>query len=147
MTLDAAPRGTQHAPLGLTVADAMVRAPKVRPGTTTVAQARADLLDDHVHAVLVVRDSVLVSVVESADLTSAPPDALAAPAGRLGGRTVPPGTDLESVWRDLTVRRRRRVAVVDDRGRLLGLLCLKRSGRGFCTDDGVRARAAERGSP
>ena len=28
----------------------------------------------------------------------------------------------------------RRAAVVDDGGRLLGLLCLKRHGNGFCTD-------------
>ena len=30
---------------------------------------------------------------------------------------------------------------------LLGLLCLKRSGRGFCTDAGVLERAGERRQP
>jgi hypothetical protein len=38
----------------------------------------------------------------------------------------------------------RRRAVVDDEGRLLGLLCLKASGRGFCADADVAARARER---
>ena len=38
----------------------------------------------------------------------------------------------------------RRLAVVEDDGRLLGLLCLKRSGDGFCTDAGVAERRAAR---
>ena len=79
-----------------TVADVMVRTPKVRSGATTVREARADLLDDHVHAVLVVAGAVLVAVVEAADL--------------------------DVVRADLAVRRRRRLADVDERGRLLGLL-------------------------
>jgi len=32
-------------------------------------------------------------------------------------------------------------AVVDDRGILLGLLCLKKDGTGYCSDDGVQRRA------
>ncbi|MGW1564687.1 hypothetical protein ACWCQ1_51030 [Streptomyces sp. NPDC002144] len=39
---------------------------------------------------------------------------------------------------------RRRLAVTDGCGRLLGLLCLKRSGNGYCSDEGIRARADER---
>jgi hypothetical protein len=39
----------------------------------------------------------------------------------------------------------RRLAVVDGTGRLVGLLCLKRTLDGFCSDADVRARAVERG--
>jgi len=39
---------------------------------------------------------------------------------------------------------RRRLAVVDDGGVLVGLLCLKRTGRGFCSDLDVASRAASR---
>ena len=42
--------------------------------------------------------------------------------------------------------RRRRLAVVDEDGSLAGLLCLRRDGRGFCTDEGIRARVAARTS-
>jgi hypothetical protein len=43
----------------------------------------------------------------------------------------------------LLLEKRRRLAVVDHTGRLLGLLCLKHDGRGYCTDEGIRARATE----
>jgi hypothetical protein len=38
------------------------------------------------------------------------------------------------------------MAVVSPSGLLLGLLCLKRSFTGFCTDDGVARMRRERGS-
>jgi hypothetical protein len=41
----------------------------------------------------------------------------------------------------------RRAAVVSPDGRLLGLLCLKASGTGFCSDQDVRARALDRAGP
>ncbi len=40
----------------------------------------------------------------------------------------------------LLARGRRRLAVVDERGALLGLLCLKRRLTGFCSDADVAAR-------
>lgn len=43
--------------------------------------------------------------------------------------------------------RSRRLAVIDDHGMLLGLLCLKRTGLGFCSDTDVQARADERRNP
>ena len=62
---------------------------------------------------------------------------------RLHARCVGPGTDLVEAWNVMRSHGRRRLAVVDRSGHLLGLLCLKRSGRGFCSDAGVAARAAE----
>ncbi|XVQ14725.1 CBS domain-containing protein [Spirillospora sp. CA-255316] len=133
----------EHAP-ARTVADAMVRAPKVCGPATTVAQARAVLRDDHVHAVLVVDGGHLVSVVERPDLDSQPADSPARLAGRLHDRVTAPDADLDTTWRSMTKARRRRLAVVDEGGRLLGLLCLKRTGLGFCSDADVQARAEER---
>jgi hypothetical protein len=57
---------------------------------------------------------------------------------------VAPSDDLYETWNAMVAAGRRRVAVVTDGGRLVGLLCLKRSGRGFCSDAGIRARAEER---
>jgi hypothetical protein len=49
-----------------------------------------------------------------------------------------------ATWAGMVARGRRRLAVVDDRGLLVGLLCLKRSGRGFCSAADVAARARDR---
>jgi hypothetical protein len=38
---------------------------------------------------------------------------------------------------------RRRAAVITDDGKLVGLLCLKASRTGFCSEDDVRARALD----
>ncbi|TCK25892.1 CBS domain-containing protein [Pseudonocardia endophytica] len=135
--LSAAPASATAAPPA--VADAMLRFPKTCGPRTSVADARALLADDHVHALLVVDGGVLLAVVEGADLAGAG-DGAAAHAGRLDGRVVGPRDDLAAVHRRMADARIRRLAVVDDERRLLGLLCLKRSGRGFCDDDGVRAR-------
>jgi PadR family transcriptional regulator AphA len=70
-----------------------------------------------------------------------PHDAAAAPLGRLAGRTVPAEANLAEVGRAMTAAGRRRAAVVSADGRLLGLLCLKASRAGFCSDQDVRARA------
>jgi CBS domain-containing protein len=132
------------APAGQALADVMIRFPKVCGTDTTVGQAREHLLDDHVHTLLVVDGGVLVAVIERADLLCAPATDAAWSRGRLADRVVDVGADLAFVTREMLERGRRRLAVVDDGGRLVGLLCRKRSGHGFCSDDGVAARAAGR---
>jgi CBS domain-containing protein len=129
-----------------TVDDAMLRSPRTCAAATTVAQARAVFADDHIHAVLVVEDARLLAVVERADLDAAAPTALARDAGRLTGRVVAPDVDVEEVRQAMLAARHRRLAVVDAEGGLLGLLCLKRSGTGFCSDSDVAARAADSAS-
>jgi CBS domain-containing protein len=129
-----------------TVVDAMLRSPRTCGPATTVAQARSVLADDHVHAVLVVDDARLLAVVERADLDAAAPASLARDAGRLDGRVVGPTFDVEEVRLAMLAARHRRLAVVDSGGELLGLLCLKRSGTGFCSDADVAARAADQAS-
>ena len=129
-----------------TVVEAMLRSPRTCAATTTVAQVREVFADDHIHAVLVVDESRLVAVVERADLDAAAPASLARDAGRLDGRVIGPDVDVEEVRLAMLAARHRRVAGVDDEGELLGLLCLKRSGAGFCSDADVAARAADRAS-
>lgn len=130
-----------------TVAAAALRRPKVLPAAATVGQARAALADDHVHAMPVVEAGVLLAVVERADLEGVPDATPAALVGRLAGRTVAPTADLASTWAGMAAEGRRRLAVVDTDGALLGLLCLKRHGRGFCSATDVAAREADRGGP
>lgn len=132
-----------HAPGEATVADAMVRRPKLLPATATSGDAREFFLDDHVHAALVSEGDRLMTVIERQDLTDVRDDEPVTALGTLAGRTIGSGADLWSTWTWMTSAGVRRLAVVED-GRCVGLLCLKRSGRGFCCDAGVRARAQER---
>jgi CBS domain-containing protein len=127
-----------------TVADAMVRFPKTCSRRTTVQQARTLFEDDHVHALLVVDRGVLLAVVDRDDLIGHPAEAPVRWLGTLRGRTAAPDAELTVVQGAMQAAGRRRVAVVDDVGNVLGLLCLKRSGTGFCSDAGIRARAADR---
>jgi CBS-domain-containing membrane protein len=126
-----------------TVATAMIHAPKTWPPATTAEEAREAFRDDHLHALLVVEGSRLLAVIERADLRQA---AAATPARLLGPlheRIVSPDADLETVRRTLLASGRRRLAVVETNNHLLGMLCLKRTGLGFCSDADVRARADE----
>ncbi|WP_433784544.1 CBS domain-containing protein [Actinomycetospora sp. CA-101289] len=129
---------------GTVVADAMLARPKVCAADLTVARAHELFGDDHVHSLLVVGAGVLLAVVEQADLAGAPAGAAARHHGRLGDRVVGPHEDMLVTWTAMLADGRRRLAVVDEQGVLLGLLCLKRSGRGFCSQADVDARAFER---
>ncbi|MEJ2869466.1 CBS domain-containing protein [Actinomycetospora sp. OC33-EN08] len=128
-----------------TVGDAHLRTPKVHGPDVSVGAARLFFLDGHVHALLLVSAAgVLVAVVERDDLAGLPDGARAGSVGRLGGRVAAPGDDLEDTRRAMAARGQRRLAVVDSDGVLLGLLCLKRHGRGFCSAADVAARDADR---
>ncbi|MHA3701616.1 CBS domain-containing protein [Jatrophihabitans sp. YIM 134969] len=127
-----------------TVADAMVTHVKVSPPDVTVRELRALFADDHVHVAVIARRGVLLAVVDRTDLERRPDNARAVAFGALASRTVGPGADADETRRALLGSGRRRLAVVAEDGRLLGLLCLKRSRRGFCSDRDVSARSAER---
>lgn len=132
----------------VTVADAMLRHPRVHPAALTVAGARAAYAASaKTHLLLLVDAGVLVSTLARDDVReAAPPSAPAAGLGVLDGRIVSPGAPLEPTARAMARARHRRLAVVDARMRLLGLLCLKRSLDGFCTDEAVAAMRAARTS-
>jgi hypothetical protein len=126
-----------------TAAEVMLTIPVRHPLSATVGEIREFFRDDHVHAALIVSPSgYLEAVVERDDIAECQAlDAAAAPLGRLAGRTVPAEAGLAEVRRAMTATGRRRVAVTSADGRLLGLLCLKASQAGFCSDQDVRARA------
>lgn len=128
----------------LTTVDAMLHAPKVCGPQTSAADLRRLFADDHVHAALVVDDGRLMTVIERADIAAVPVDRPARELGRLEGRTVRAQADLESTRQRMCAKQIRRLAVVDDHDVLLGLLCLKNTGLGFCSDHDVAARAAEK---
>jgi CBS domain-containing protein len=80
-----------------TVADAMIRSPKLCGLQTTVAQVREQFRDDHVHAVIVVDNGRLVAVVEQPDINAAAPGLPAYLMGRLCGRVTRPDADLDAL--------------------------------------------------
>ena len=124
------------------VADAMVTCPKTHDPATTVEEIRALFEDDHVHmALIVATNGRLVTTIERADLAATRHSDQVGAAGALAGRTVSASDDLATATEVLLRDGRRRLAVVDDGGRLLGLLCLKRDRTGFCSDEGIRRRA------
>ncbi|MFC9354406.1 hypothetical protein [Arthrobacter sp. NPDC057013] len=128
------------------VRDAMVTMPKTLGLRTTVSQVRSEFEDDHIHMALVVdAEHRLVTTIERADVPlTVDGDTPASKCGTLIGRTTKPDSLLSAATSLLQLKGRRRLAVTDDRNRLVGLLCLKRSGNGYCSDAGVLARAEER---
>jgi CBS-domain-containing membrane protein len=135
----------QEGAVGNRVGDAMVTCPKTHSPESSVEEIRALLDDDHVHiALIVATDGRLVTTIERSDLAAATSSSTpVAELGTLVGRTVGPSYPLDAATAALSRDRRRRLAVVDHSGRLLGLLCLKRDGKGYCTDEGIRARENE----
>ena len=121
----------------------MVRHPKVCREDSTVGDIRQLFADEHVHAVLIVSGTRLVTVIDRADLGRAAIDSAAAGLGRLNGRVIAPTAFADTALRQMIAASRRRLAVVGPRSTLLGLLCLKRSGTGFCSDENVRQRQRE----
>jgi CBS domain-containing protein len=130
-------------------AEVMLTTPVEHPLSATVGEIQNFFRDDHVHAALIVSPAgYLEAVVERDDIAGCQAlDAAVAPLGRLAGRTVPAGASLAEVCRAMTAAGRRRAAVTSADGRLLGLLCLKASRAGFCSDQDVRARARGEAAP
>jgi len=128
---------------GRRVADAMATCQKTHSPATTLAEIRAFFSDSHVHmALIVAADGRLVTTIERADLAAATTgSASVATLGTLTGRTAAPGDPLDAVTAGLVREGRRRLAVVDPSGRLVGLLCLKRDRTGYCSDEDISERA------
>ena len=102
------------------------------------AETRELFRDDHLHMALLVEDGRLVAALERSDLDWPQPDD--APARSIGvpdERTVAPDAPLDAAAESMRRDGRRRLAVVDEEGALLGLLCLKADGSGFCSDRGA----------
>ena len=140
--------GSTQAPgelAGLLVADVLLQRPKTLPAEATLAQARAAFDDDHVHMLLLVGPHErLVGTLVRDDLTGATQGA-ALEHATMHGRTLSASLSAEEARQVLVTAGQRRRAVVDNNGRLVGLLCLKRRLTGFCSDRDVASRADERG--
>lgn len=135
-----APRLPPHA---LCARDVMITNPKTLHADATVEEVRAVLVDDHVHMVLLTDGGTLRGTLTRADLPPSLPDSVPGlPWAGLTGRTVTPETPLDRVRAMLGRAGSPRLAVVGADRTLLGLVCLKRSGRGFCSDADVASRAA-----
>lgn len=145
----AEPVAGEQAPVGTgaLVRDVMLRRPKTMPAETSVEEARAALANDHVHLVLLTDGSTLVGTLARTDLPpGGPGSGPALPWSTLRDRTVPATAPADAVPAILAARGLRRLAVVDDDGTLLGLICLKRRRTGFCSDRDVESRARARDS-
>jgi signal-transduction protein with cAMP-binding, CBS, and nucleotidyltransferase domain len=128
------------------VSEAMVTCPKTHDHGSTVDEIRAFFEDDHVQMALIVApDGRLSTTIERQDVDAAAAGSTSAKElGTLAGRTVGPSEPLAAATATLLRQGRRRLAVVARSGRLLGLLCLKRDGTGYCSDEGVDERARDR---
>jgi CBS domain-containing protein len=125
--------------------EVMLRHPKTMSPRASVEEVRAALANDHVHMVLLTEGGSLVGTLVGTDLPPQAPAAVPALSwSRLLDRTVPPDAPADTVQALLVERGLRRMAVVDHEGTLLGLMCLKRSRTGFCSDDDVASRAESR---
>jgi hypothetical protein len=97
-------------------------------------------------ALVVGEGNVLITTIERSDLPrQAPMSTSLTVLGALQGRTVRPDCALTEATATLERTGRRRMAVVDDHGRLVGLLCLKGNGTGYCSDEGIAARRIDLG--
>ena len=128
------------------VDEVMVSCPKTLPSTATVARARHVLADEHVHMALLLDGIRLVGTLTRPDIAESrvSDQGIALSIAVLDGRIVNPHDTAECALNAMIQRGFRRLAVVTETGELVGLLCLKRSRTGFCSDADVAARAADR---
>jgi predicted transcriptional regulator len=123
------------------IADLVVTSPTVHGPGATVGELRALFLDEHMHMALLVEQGRLIAAVERDDLRPELADDMAARClGTIRGRTVHAEASIADALATMQESGRRRLAVTDSQGTLVGLLCLKESGRGFCSDEGVASR-------
>jgi CBS domain-containing protein len=128
-----------------TVSDAMIITPKTLSVEISLADARRAFADTHVHMLLLTRDGVLHGTLVRDDLRPGlDPRRPVVGLATLAGRTIGADRRVDEAQNQLDLSMTRRLAVTDADGRLLGLLCLKRSRDGFCAEADVLARAHQR---
>ena len=122
--------------------------PTVHPRRTTIGEVRRFFADEHVHMALLVDCGTLLGTIDRVDLAGDLDDRSAAvDVAVLDGRTVEPEAALADALAAMRSADRRRLAVVSPDSEVLGLLCLKASGRGFCCDDDVASRRQQPSRP
>jgi hypothetical protein len=131
------------------VAEVMLSTPIVLEGSATVDDVRTVFASTHVHMVLLTPHGRGGEPLRGTRVRDDLPEPASGrspvlPHARVAGRTVAADLLADDVRRSMQADGQRRAAVVDVDGVLLGLLCLKHHGRGFCTDAGVASRRAAR---
>jgi CBS domain-containing protein len=130
-TFDAMSASTQSFAPGQTAADLMLRDPKTLPIDATVRDVRAVLDDPKVQMVLLADGASF-----GAGITELPNDAdPGAPARAFASpdvETMSPDDPAGEAFDRTNASPHRRVVVVDDDGKLLGLLCLNAARTHFC---------------
>lgn len=129
---------------GKQVRDIMINYPKWVDSTITIGHAEKLFTDEHVHMLLLVEDRQLVGTLVRTDLHHEPlsRELPARPFSVINARWVHPDHDATDLLTWMSSKKIRRLAVVDETLNLEGLVCLKRTGRGFCSDANVQARAS-----
>jgi hypothetical protein len=123
----------------------MVRHPKTLSTSATVRELRSMFASDKVRLALILDGERLLTAVERQELPPELADDLPAQSlGTLAGRVVRYDAPLDDARTLLDAGGSRRLAVVDERGCLVGLLCLKRTRSGYCSDRDIESRARER---
>ena len=132
---------TDHLPLrdaGPEVRDAMLFEPRATPAGTPLTQAREMFANPHVKLLLVVGDDGrFAGTLTREDLRDdATGDATVGDLARADAPRTGPGAPVGQAVELLQATGTDRLPVVDDDGRLCGLVCMDRSGTHFCVDAG-----------
>jgi CBS domain-containing protein len=127
----------RSAAVGSKVDDVMVRDPKTLSVDTSVSQLRALFENHRVRAALLVDGDEFAGVITPEDLPdTAAPSEPARPYARLRVPAVGPEADVADALAIMDARGDHRLVVLGPDGtRLVGLLCLDKSGSSFCVGD------------
>ena len=115
----------------MTAADLMLREPKTLPGDASVEDVRGVLANPKVQLVLLADGDSFVGAV-TAIPGDAPANAPARDYAETEPDTIAPTASSDEAFARATANPNRRVIVLDDDHRLLGLLCLNQSRTKFC---------------
>ena len=130
---------TDHLPLadaGPTVGDAMLLEPRTTPARTPLGAARAMFSNPRVHLLLVVdEDGRFAGTVTRGELPEHDDGTVGDVAAR-GAPRIGPEEPIARAVEVLDGTGASRLPVVDDDGRLCGLVCWDRAGARFCVDAG-----------
>ena len=124
-----------------TVAQVMITTPATHGVGMTISEAGEVFEDAHVHMLLLISQGELFGTVVRDDIeTPLDPRRPAMEIATLAGRTIDPSRYIDDALLLMNRGLRRRLAVVDSNQTLVGLLCLKRTRDGFCSEADVLAR-------
>jgi hypothetical protein len=113
------------------VADLMLRNPKTLPGDASVAEVQALLDNPHVQLALLVDGERFRGAVTSVP-AGTDPGARALGLADPRPVTIGPAESADAAYAAASASPNRRAIVLDDRGNLLGLLCLNEARTRFC---------------